>query len=132
MTREQRQPPTTTCEAMRADGSPCTVAPLRSGAYCFAHSPDLADRRAAARVKGGHNRSNLARGARAAVASPPVATLIDRLTRALDDTLAGDLDARQANAAANVARALLAALEAGDVEARFAELERLVELRGLA
>lgn len=39
------------CSAIRADGTPCTLAPVRGGPYCFAHALGHAERAA----RGGRN-----------------------------------------------------------------------------
>src|SRR5438067_945181 len=127
MATDQARPGATICSGIRADGARCT-APARPGEpWCLGHSPDLAERRAEGRRRGGRNRSNLARAARAATASPQVAALLAKLETALDDTLSGDLPAASASAAASLARSIIAVLESADADARLEQLERLAQ-----
>ena len=44
------------CKAASAGGKPCRAKAIR-GDYCFAHSPELADKRKEARKLGGENKS---------------------------------------------------------------------------
>lgn len=44
------------CKGKTTDGTPCGMNPLRGQPYCFAHSPEAAPARAAARKLGGFNR----------------------------------------------------------------------------
>jgi hypothetical protein len=120
------QPPSTPkhpggpCAARRRDGAPCTAPALESG-YCFAHDPTRAADRADARAKGGRNRSGVRRAR--ALGPPRLAAVYDRLERALEETHAGELDPKQATAMANLARALAAVLQAGEIEERVRTLE---------
>jgi len=108
------------CAAPRKDGRPCAAPPLADG-RCFAHSPSTAADRAEARRRGGRNRSNAAR--LRGLMPPCLAPVFDRLETALAGTHAGELDPRQAQAMASLARALVAVLTAGELEERVRRLE---------
>lgn len=114
-----------TCHATRADGQPCTTPVVSTGRYCFGHDPDLAAKRAEARRRGGANRANRVRLAK--IMPVRLVPVWEQLEQALADVLAGDLDPRQAQAAATVARALVAILQAGELEERVRRLEQGVE-----
>jgi hypothetical protein len=112
---------TRTCTATRADGRPCQTPVVGDGPFCFGHDPALAAKRDAARRRGGANRSNARRLER--LMPLRLKPIFGRLETALKDVLAGDLDPRAASAAANVARALVALQQAGEMEARLRALE---------
>jgi hypothetical protein len=119
------------CLAPNKDGSACSAAVWRDQ-LCRWHHPDLEAARVAGRRKGGRNKSNAQRAKKAAAAM--TTAHIDAL---LAVVLTGVLDERyspgQAQAAAVVARAMLAVREAGAlerVEARLADLERLAARQG--
>lgn len=110
------------CAAFRRDGSNCRAAPLPASDYCFAHDPQRAEQRADARRRGGLNRSTANRVRK--IGPPGIVALVATLEQALADVLAGELDTRRASAAAAIARAIIAAHQAGDMELRLQALER--------
>lgn len=116
-----------TCRGQRKDGRRCPAAVVLASGYCWAHDPTLAEQRLAARQAGGAARSTSARVRR--LMPPHITAVFDQLEAALHDVLTGTLPPPQANAAANVARAMLAAYTAGEVEEQLrllqAKLERL-------
>jgi hypothetical protein len=106
------------CQATRKDGSPCR-APAVADGLCFAHRGGEAA--AAARSRGGHGRSKVARAAkRMPERLRPAADLI---AQALDETYSGKLEPRQASAMAALAGALVKLVTVGEVEERLAQLE---------
>lgn len=108
------------CHGTRRDGTPCRGTAMRDG-YCFSHHPDAVETLAAARRRGGQNRSNAAR--LRGLVPPRLVPIFDRLEATLTGVLDGSLDPRQATAAASVARALVAVLQAGELESRVRRLE---------
>ena len=121
------QPPPTTdkqakCSAMRRDGSPCRAPALPGKGLCWSHEPELNERRDEARRAGGANRANAVRVRK--IGPPGIVALLGTLEQALADVLSGALDPRAASAAASLARALVAAHAAGEVEVRLADIER--------
>jgi hypothetical protein len=112
---------TATCEATRRDGEPCQTQVIGDGRFCFAHSPDLAAKRAEAARRGGTNRANRVRLAK--IMPLRLVPVWEQLEQALAAVLDGSLDPKQASAAAAVARALVAVQQAGEVEERLRKLE---------
>lgn len=110
------------CSANRKDGTPCQAAARPGKRFCWAHDPSLNEQRDQARRTGGANRSTVARARKAGPSG--IAALMNTLEQALADLLAGNLDARQASAAASLARAIVAIHQAGEMELRLRELER--------
>jgi hypothetical protein len=110
------------CAGVRADGFPCRSQVLCDGTHCYVHAPGRQQERAEARRKGGHNRATAIR--LRALMPPRLVPVFDRLETALGDVLAGELDPRQATAAAALARALVAVLTAGELEERLRRLEQ--------
>jgi hypothetical protein len=122
------------CSGTNKDGSRCNAQAWRDQ-LCRWHHPDLEEKRAEGRRKGGQNRSSSAR-ARKALAGD-VRDLTDvkaRLMVALAKVESGDLDAGPANAMANLARAIATVAGVADFELQLAELRRdvadLAESRG--
>ena len=116
----QSTPKHPVCAGIRRDGQRCAAAGMLDG-FCYNHAPGREQERTEARRKGGRNRSNAAR-IRAAVPAR-LLPVLDQLEGALGDVLSGTLDPRQATAAAAVARALAAVLQAGELEERLRRLE---------
>ncbi len=111
-----------TCRAARKDGQPCTAPVFDPDATrCFAHDPERQAERAEARRRGGQRKSSLCRMRR--LMPEHLRPVFDKLAAALDDVLIGDLDTRRATAAANVARAMVAVLQAGELEERLRRVE---------
>ncbi len=109
------------CQGHRKDGSPCRGQALPSGSYCFAHAPELADKRREVRKRGG---ANSARRARLLTLMPPrLMSVYNRLEEALSQVHDGSLDARQAQAMASLAGVMVRVLTAGEVEERIRRLE---------
>ena len=108
------------CAGIRRDGQRCTAAGMLDG-YCFNHAPDREADRTEARRKGGHNRSNAAR--LRGLMPPRLIPVFDRLEQALEETHAGTLDPRHAQAMASLARAMVAVLTSGELEERLRRLE---------
>jgi hypothetical protein len=114
-----------TCRGRRKDGSRCPAVVVLASGYCWAHDPALSEQRLAARQAGGAARSTTARIRR--LMPPHVTSIYDQLEAALHEVLTGKLPPPQANAAANVARAMIAAYSAGEVEERLRQLQGKLE-----
>jgi hypothetical protein len=111
------------CEATRKDGQPCTTPIVADSRFCFAHSPELAAKRAEANRRGGRNKSRANRLQRLVPASlkPTIAALFT----ALEEVHAGDLDPKQARAMAALAGAIARLYSVGVLEERIAALEAM-------
>ena len=117
------------CNAIKADGTGCrSTAVLRPDqcpdGHCSVHCPGRADAMARARRKGGHNRSNVER------AYSRLPDDLRAISRLLADTItevkAGTLAPAIGNSVASLSRALISAIESGNVETRVGELEDLL------
>ena len=115
----------TKCSAINRDGRPCSGVARLDRPYCWAHDPELNERRAEGQRKGGAARSNKVRARRQyASGGLTPAEVAGLLGKALTDVLSGTLEPGPANAAAGIARALLAVREATELETRISELEQ--------
>jgi hypothetical protein len=113
------------CAATNLNGAACRAVPLPDSAYCFNHDPDLAERRAENRRKGGRARSNAARAAKQFSDTPlTTAELLGTLSRAVRRTEAGDMEPNIANALAGLCRAISSIRENAELEERIAALEQ--------
>jgi hypothetical protein len=112
------QPPAPTCAAQRRDGTPCQGRPLAESPYCFGHQPGAN----AARAKGGRQRSNVARAAKAV--PPKLQVVAGVLESALAKTFEGRMKPQVASALAALAGAYVRVVSAGEIEQRVADLER--------
>ena len=111
------------CAGVCKDGRACR-APALSGAgvYCFAHAPEQAEARAAARERGGRHSAKIVR--LRALVPPRLVSVYDALEAALGEVHAGSLTPGQAGAMASLARAMVAVLTAGEIEERVRSLEQ--------
>src|SRR5687768_3006617 len=115
------------CRATTKGGKPCGGTPVPGEPLCPWHSPSWAERRRQWSAKGGKGKSNASR-ARRQLPAEPMGTeeLHAWLGVVFKRVIAGTTEPGVANAAANVARAMVAVAEAGAVEElqrRLGELE---------
>ena len=112
------------CTATNKNGSPCSAGPVRPSGYCYWHDPALEDGRRADRQRGGAARSNTARARKSITAAVLEPRDIEGLLGAtLKGVIAGRIEPGIGNAAANIARALIAVREATVLEERLVALE---------
>lgn len=115
-----------TCHSRRVDGSPCRANAQRGKQFCFFHDPARKAQLRRARKAGGKSRArktaNLAPNTPDYPLRNPTdaATLLGNVANRL---LRDEMDARTANAIANVVNIALHAFEQGPTEERFANLE---------
>ena len=113
----------TMCSGRNRTGQPCGAQVWQDG-QCRWHHPGLEAERAGWRERGGQNRANTVR-ARKRIAD----TILEPsdIQGILGDTLraviAGTLEPGVGNAAANIARVLIAVREATEIETRLTALE---------
>src|SRR3954447_11631971 len=112
------------CQGTRRDGSPCQAAGLLDG-WCWAHHPDRAAERQAAREKGGRAKSAAARAEKLvpAVLRP----VLDTLLTSIEEVKAGTLDPRVAGALSSLAGAVIRVYQVGTLEERIGALEAAQE-----
>ena len=110
------------CEATTLEGNPCQAPAMAGSQFCWTHDP--ANEKAA----------DAARGAPDPIPAwwplENAAHARAGLAYVAQEVLAGNLPARDANAAAGAISALVTVLRATDLEARLASLERTLEHRG--
>ncbi len=112
------------CVATRKDGQRCTAPAMGISPFCFAHDPNMSHKREEARRKGGKHKANVVR--LRGLVPPRLEKVYDKLETALADVLDGRLSPKQGAAAASIARAMVAVLQAGETEERLRETERQV------
>jgi hypothetical protein len=108
------------CKSRTRNGEPCQGFALEDG-YCFSHSPLLEKKRQEARATGGKNSARAARLKR--LVPPRLVPIFDRLEKALVQVHTGELESKQATAMAALARAMVAVLTSGELEARVRDIE---------
>ena len=119
----------TTCAATRRDGAPCRTPALAEG-FCFAHSPRLAEQRREAAARGGRNRSTAARASRGLPAH--LASVQDKLVELIAAVEAGEIPARSAEVIGGLTGRLLDLAKFQAEQFELQELERqLDEFLGL-
>ncbi|MFC1955019.1 hypothetical protein ACFLWZ_00515 [Chloroflexota bacterium] len=115
------------CKKSTLKGEPCLGYALEDG-YCWSHSPALEKQRIEARAKGGRNSARAAR--LRSLVPPRLIPVYDKLEEALEEVHDGNLESKQAQAMASLARAMVAVLTSGELEERVRGLETKVEVSG--
>ena len=96
--------------------------------FCFAHEASVADKRRKASSEGGRNKATEKRVLKRVPSD--IRSTLDVLFATLQGLSDGSVEASQANAIANVSRAICSAWETDMVEAKLKELEARVEGKG--
>ncbi len=109
------------CTATRRDGSPCQANARPGGALCWAHSPELRARAEDARRRGGQNKSNIRRAAKAMPRD--MKDLAARILEAFEEVHVGTLAPDRANAMARFAAVYVQLHQAGEMQQRLEEIE---------
>ena len=115
------------CQSIAKSGNPCGATVVADG-MCAWHAPSWDARRRAWSAEGGRKRSNAARAKKALPAGMGVDDIDALLGAVLRGVLIDRFTPGQANAAAAVAKAMIAVREAGAIERleeRLNDLERL-------
>jgi hypothetical protein len=119
-----------TCAATTQRGTPCRgIVPLHR-AYCLAHDPELAEKVAAARRRGGTVAMKLRHLQGRRLRLDTVPALAKFTSTIVQDVVAGTIEpdvARTALYGVSIQRQLI---ELADVEARITQLEKAAELVG--
>lgn len=111
------------CAATAATGEPCGARPVTGSPYCWAHAPELAQKRAAARQRGGKASHGLGDGPPPHVRLRAAGDVLGLLETAAGDLMALKPSAQRARGLAYLAGVALRAVEVAELEARIAALE---------
>lgn len=118
------------CRHLKSDGSCCHAYALTGSLYCFVHDPASAQKRDAARVKGGKERSRKAAVLPVNTPDLHLYTAGD-VTSLLKDTVnqvrRGEIDPRVCNAIGCIAGLLLKAQQQEQMEKRMGRIESVIE-----
>ncbi|MCC6680719.1 MAG: hypothetical protein IT445_07435 [Phycisphaeraceae bacterium] len=118
------------CEYRKDDGTPCRAAAMHGSAYCFFHDPAQTEKRQEARRTGGRERCRPATVVEPIGDDGPLDRVQDvagLLAETIHQVRGGKLEPRIANAVGYLASTLLKALQAGELEQRLEQLERLMQ-----
>ena len=119
------------CRALRTDGSPCGMAPLRESEFCLSHDPERIEEAQEARRLGGvrRRRETIVSAAfdfEGLDSIPKIRRLIEV---AAVDTLGLENSVARNRTLASLATAAVGLLEKGGFEERLAALESVMEPR---
>lgn len=109
------------CPAITKQGTRCPNRIMTGKHYCFTHEHSIADRRRQGSSRGGRNKATERRVLKRIPSD--IRSTLDVLFTTLHGLSDGTVEVSQANAIANVSRAICAAWETGMVEAKLKELE---------
>lgn len=119
------------CKHKRPDGHRCQARPLRGGRYCFWHDPNKAvARKEAGRTGGQRGRARTLPGETADFMVSDASSVVELLSRTVNQTLRGEIDPRVANAVGYLSGVILRAREQGEIEERVAKIEEILKVRG--
>ncbi len=109
------------CTATRANGQRCKAQVLTDGELCFIHNPANQDRIAQARRKGGKNKGNTVRAAKAM--PKEVVEMVKVVEASLAGVLQGGITPSQGHAAASLVGMWVRLREIGEMQQRLEEIE---------
>ena len=107
------------CAYVKPNSNRCKAQPMRGESWCYAHHPDLSERRTTNGRKGG---KRAGRGRPAKSGAEGLQDIKDLLKRLTDDVLSGDVERATAIAANQLLNSSLRAIE---LERRWKEIEEL-------
>jgi hypothetical protein len=116
------------CTFIKSDGTPCQMAPLVDGSYCFAHDPERAADAAEARRAGGLRRRR--EGSVAIAYDLSGLDTVEGIRRLLviasTDALSLDNTIAKLRAIVSIATVAMNLLKVGEIETRLAAIEALL------
>ncbi len=116
------------CTATKADGSACGSFAIPAYGTCFYHTPELQEKAAANRIKGGTNHGTSSRAQR--VIPGVLKDTQDILMKALKAVYDGTMDPKIGTAMATISNALVRIHEVGELATRLENVEaRLKEAK---
>ena len=118
------------CRAETKGGKPCGATVVAPSGLCAGHAPEWADRRREWSRKGGERRSNHERAKKQVPAAVTAKELGGWLGVLFRGVVGGKIAPKVGTAAAMIARAMLEAREAGELEERLAALEAAAGVDG--
>jgi len=128
------------CEATTLEGNPCQAPAMAGSQFCWTHDPANEKAADAARRAGGVQRARQMERSGCGAPDPiPAWWSLENAAHAraglayvAQEVLAGNLPARDANAAVGAISALVTTLRSTDLEQRLELLERILDHRGKA
>ena len=114
------------CAHVHRSGRPCGGIAIRGSAFCFAHAPEQAEKRAEARRRGGQA-GRVATLAESNLTVRSLGDVVALIELTINDCRAGRVDVRIANAIGVLANTAIRAIERGDLEARLEALEAVLD-----
>ena len=113
------------CAHVHPSGKPCGGYAVRGSAFCFAHAPEQADQRDAARRKGGQaGKTAVLPASDLAVRS--LGDVVGLVETTINDVRCGRVDVRVANAIGVLAGVAIRAIQHGELERRLDALEAVL------
>lgn len=112
------------CSATTKAGAACPNRAMPDQTLCFSHLPQLSLVRHEGRVRGGYGKRNENRAMKRMPTG--IKDTLDVLYRTLSGLEEGTVEPARATAIAAVTRAIVTTFEAGQVEARLADIERKI------
>lgn len=117
-----------TCRSPRADGTSCGARPLPGRDVCWAHAPELEQRRRQAKSEGGSNGATAARAQR--LLPSQLRPVLHLLISGMDEVHKGELEPARLSAMAGAAAAITRLFGLVELESRLEALERTVSAHG--
>jgi len=130
-TRSTEVHPGRRCKAVTLAGTPCKNRSSSGSRYCFFHDPALKEKRKAATSAGGKlGRRATLPGETADFTLSGASSVVELLSRTVNQTLRGEIDPKVANAVGYLSGVILRAREQGEIEERLAKVEEALKTQG--
>ena len=114
------------CAQIHQSGKRCGGYAIAGSAYCFAHAPEQAAKRDAARRRGGQA-GRMATLPASAVTVRSLGDVVELVEATINDVRTGRVDVRIANSVGYLANVAIKAIAQSDLEARLEALESVLD-----
>ena len=114
------------CAHVRPSGKPCGGFAIAGSTRCFAHAPEQAEKRAAARRRGGQA-GKVAVLPASDLSVRSLGDVVGLVEATINAVLCGKVDTRVANAVGVLANVAIKAIQQGELERRLEALEAVLE-----
>jgi hypothetical protein len=116
------------CKFVKPDGTQCNANAMTNSDYCYFHNPDISDEeKREATARGGQARAVLIKEPLKEMPIKKIPDVALLLVQTINLVRAGKMDIRTANCLGFLSDKLIKALDTGELQTKFEEVEQMLE-----